>query len=301
MASVLSAASGVSTLTAPSVWFQYCQTASSEPRAAAAPRTRPSRPAASSRSRPAPSLKTISRSCPSSSVEGHLDRRARIQGASHATGQRRPHHRGRLPERAVAADELGAVAGHAATRVVHVEEGRAPGELGVVRVLGEHGAAVRVDRGDHVRGGLPAEVTEDPLHVAGGGQAARSAGGVADLQDRPLHGRRRVHVHPQLRRDAVFGVLEHAVAESMPARVRTVASGRQRRRRPEAAALLVAKVEGLPAGIGDRVVVPGRQAELVGVLGPAVRRTALGDDGAEAGVRQHVDPGRRRHRRPARS
>jgi hypothetical protein len=75
-------------------------------------------------------------------LEVHLDRRARIQGAAHATGQRGPHHRGRLPERAVAADELGAIARHAATRVIHVEEGRAPGELGVVRVLGEEGASV---------------------------------------------------------------------------------------------------------------------------------------------------------------
>ena len=147
-----------------------------------------------------------------------------------------------------------------------------------------------------MRSGLPSQVTEDPLHVAGNGQAARPPGGIPDLEHRPLHRRRRVHVHPQLRRDAVFHVLEHAVTEPVPARVRACASGRQGRRRPEAAALLVPKVERFTAGIGHRVVRPRAQPELVGVLSPAIRRPALRHDGAEPGVRDHVHPGRRRHR-----
>ena len=126
----------------------------------------------------------------SAQFEAHLDRRARIQGAADATGERRPQHRGWPPQRTVAADELGAVARHAPTCVVCVKEGSPAGELGVVHVPGQHRAGVAVDRGDHVRGGLRPQVTQHPLHVAGGRHPARSAGDVAHLQHRPLHRRR---------------------------------------------------------------------------------------------------------------
>ena len=72
------------------------------------------------------------------------------------------------------------------------------------------------------------------------------------------------------------------------------AASRQRRGRPETPALLVADVERLAAGVGDRVVVPGREPEFVAVLRPGVGAAALGDDGAELRVGDHVDPRRGR-------
>ena len=48
------------------------------------------------------------------------------------------------------------------------------------------------------------------------------------------------------------------------------------------AAFFVAKVKGLPSGIAHGIVVPGGEAELVGILAPRVGRTALGDNGAKA-------------------
>ena len=298
---MLSAASGVSTLTAPSVWFQYCQTASIDARAAPLSRTRRSRAGGlvgvASRTEREHDLALLS----VGQFEGHLERGTRVEGRAHAPGERRPEHRRRLPQAAVAADELGAVPRHAAARIVDVEERHPAAELGVVGVSRDHRTGIGIDAGHHVRGGLPAKVAEDPLDVGGDRDAARPAGGVADREDRPLHRRRQVHVHRHGGGDAVLDVFEHAVAEPVAAGVRPVAAGRQRRRRPEAAALLVAQVEGLAAAVGDRVVVPRRQAEFVRVLRPGVGRPALGDDGAEDGVREDVHPGRRRRARPARS
>ena len=60
------------------------------------------------------------------------------------------------------------------------------------------------------------------------------------------------------------------------------------------AALFVAKIKSLPSGITHGIVVPGGEAELVGVLAPRVGRTAFRYHGAEAGVCQHVYPRRGR-------
>ncbi|KAG0767431.1 hypothetical protein G6F22_017655 [Rhizopus arrhizus] len=60
------------------------------------------------------------------------------------------------------------------------------------------------------------------------------------------------------------------------------------------AADLVAQIEGFAAGVGDAVVVPGRQAELMGVARPAIGLPAFRDHGADRGIGNDVDPGRRR-------
>ncbi|KAF5056940.1 hypothetical protein DSECCO2_362120 [anaerobic digester metagenome] len=56
--------------------------------------------------------------------------------------------------------------------------------------------------------------------------------------------------------------------------------------------LLVAKVEGFPSLVCDRVVVPGGEAEFVGVFAPGVGTAAFGDDAPEERVGQHIGPGR---------
>src|SRR5690606_15075181 len=67
----------------------------------------------------------------------------------------------------------------------------------------------------------------------------------------------------------------------------------QRDRRPVRAGLLVAQVEGLAAGVDQRIVVPRREPILVRVLEPGVGAAALADDGAEARVGDDVRPRRR--------
>ena len=157
-------------------------------------------------------------------------RRMGSSAAPDLAGQPRRAHRGRISQRAVAAEEFRAVAGDGARRLVHVEERHASGELACCR-----GCARRARR---CRGPISvttcmadfgAQIAQHPFHVAGRGESARSARLVAHLQHRELDRRIQRHVHPQLGADAVFRVLEHAVAEAVPADVR-------RRRRGSAAA-----------------------------------------------------------------
>jgi Ni,Fe-hydrogenase III small subunit len=69
-----------------------------------------------------------------------------------------------------------------------------------------------------------------------------------------------------------------------------------RRRGPDGAGLLVAQVQHLARLVGDRIVPPGSQPVLAGVLRPGVAAARLGDDEAQAPVGHHVHPGRRRRR-----
>ena len=58
--------------------------------------------------------------------------------------------------------------------------------------------------------------------------------------------------------------------------------------------LLVAQIEGLASGIGHRVIVPGGEPELVGVLHPGVRAAFLADDRSDVRAGDDIDPRRRR-------
>jgi hypothetical protein len=139
LASTLTDSSGVSTCTAPSVRFQYSQTASSARRAAGAPR-KPVHVCAGIVPAPAgahaedklPFLARLE-------FEADLDRRARIEGgtdparqacAAIAAG----------PRRSVATKEFRAVARQRPVRVVDVEERDAIGKLGVVWIAREQRA-----------------------------------------------------------------------------------------------------------------------------------------------------------------
>src|SRR3546814_11880669 len=129
------------------------------------------------------------------------------------------------------------------------------------------------------------QVAEDPFDVAGGAEPACGVTGVAYPQHAELHRRFTCHVHPQLARDAVLLVLVDAVAEAVAHAIRAVAGDGQRGRRPEPPGLLVAAVERLPAGVADRVVVPGRQPELLRLLRPSVagvRSAGRARDGRQA-------------------
>ena len=83
-------------------------------------------------------------------MRGARVERRRRRGPDSST---RPSAAGR-GDRAVAAEELGAVGGERPRPPVDVGEGDAAGEVGVERVAGQQGAGLGVDLGDDVHGRL---------------------------------------------------------------------------------------------------------------------------------------------------
>ncbi len=69
---------------------------------------------------------------------------------------------------------------------------------------------------------------------------------------------------------------------------------RQRRRRPDVTAVLVAQVQNLARRVGDGVVVPGCEPVGLAVVRPCVTAARFRHDEPEGGVGDDVDPGRRR-------
>ena len=108
------------------------------------PENDPTRLRASSASRPTPSVKTISRSCPSARLERNLDRGTRVQAPPRpcrkaGTASWRP------DSRSVPLRPRNSVRSPVTVRLrsSHVEKGDPVGELRVVGVAREQGAAVR--------------------------------------------------------------------------------------------------------------------------------------------------------------
>ena len=93
------------------------------------------------------------------------------------------------------------------------------------------------------------QVAQHPFPVAGDGHAARAARDVAQFQDREFHRGIHRHINPQLGGDAVFGMLEHGIAETVANDIGRCAARGQRGGRPELAGLLVADIERLPGGV----------------------------------------------------
>jgi len=101
-------------------------------------------------------------------LERNLDGGAGVQSRPHLVGEMQAGHGGRMRRRAVAPEELGAVAADGPGRIVHVKESNPVGELDVVGVACEERTALRVDLGDDMHRGFRPQVSEDPLHVSGG-------------------------------------------------------------------------------------------------------------------------------------
>ena len=297
LASASSAGSGVCTCTAPSVRCQCSCTAASACAAAAPPRKRCDQLAgfveAAPHAEPEHDLARLA----VLQVDRHLDRGAGVECGAVTAGQARAPQRRRLRHGTVAADELGAVAGEAALDskcVIDVEEADPVAVVVAVRVACVQRAAFERHVGEHMRRRLGAHVAEHPFDIAGHAQAARPPRAVAQTQHGELHCRIERDEDPQLGVDAVGLVFEEAVSKAMAGGERVVTRAGQRGRRPELAALLVAQVDGLAAAVADRVVVPGREAQLVGVLAPGVGAAGFRDHAAEARVGKHVGPRRRR-------
>lgn len=74
-------------------------------------------------------------------------------------------------ETAVAADEFLAIAGDCARRIVHIDEGNAAGELGVVEIEGQECAGLEIQFALHVKQAFRALVAQHPLPESCGGEA----------------------------------------------------------------------------------------------------------------------------------
>ena len=238
-------------------------------------RKRRTRLLASSASRPTPSLKTISRSCPAASSNGTW---IAAQGSKAAPTL--PESRERFIAAGVRSVPLrprNSVRSPLTVRTASSTSKKAirPRELRVVWIPREQRAARGIDFGDHMHGRFRPQIAQHPFHIARRGEPARSARLVSHLEDRELDRCVQGHVNPQLRADAALRMLEDAVAESVAADVQVRSAPGQRRGGPEVAALFVTQVEGFSARIAHGVIGPGSEAELVGILAPGVGKAAL--------------------------
>ena len=163
------------------------------------------------------------------------------------------------------------------------------------RVAREERAGRRFRARDDVQARSRAVLAEDPLDVERCAQAAPPRRRVAQRELEDLDGLRGRHEDAETRVDAVTRVLVRAVALAVRDGVELAASGRQRRRRPEAPALLVAQIDRFARRIADRIVPPGREPVVVAVLGPREAGREVGRHEAEPRMGDDVDPGRRRH------
>ena len=166
------------------------------------------------------------------------------------------------------------------------------GKVGIEGVPGEDGSGLRIDPRDDVHGRPVPAFAEYPLAEAGDAESPRPVGNVPQPDDRELDRHFDAHVDERLREELILGMLERRVAEAVTAEVGIRSLGGGGGGRPESSRLFVADVESLSAGVADRVVVPGRKAELVGVLVPGISAARFADHRAEERIGQHVDPGR---------
>ena len=188
-------------------------------------------------------------------IELGLHGGARVETRAGLAREMRAVERGRVGERAVAPQELGAAAGEAASGLAHLGEQYPAGRPARVCVASEERSGIWILLCDYVHEVGVTPLAQHQLPVGRERQAPGAAGAVGQLDHHELH--RRVHgdVGGELRRDPRFLVLEDAVAEPVPADVAGLAGSRQGSGRPEGAGLLIAQIERFTAGVAHRVVV----------------------------------------------
>ena len=289
--------SGVRTCTAPSVSSQPRLTASSAAAAAsgaAVPRDegadlRQVAPFAEQEDH-APGLARLE-------ADADLERRAGIEPGAEAAGERLVPERRRPGQRAVAAEEGGAIAGGRAEAVAGVGEGHPPRELVVPGVGGEDGAGGRVALGHDVLLLPGLRRSQHPLGVAEDGEAPGQGALVGQRQQRELHRVHGVHEDVEGAADAVHRPREAGhpgpVADHEPA-APLVPRQRPRGGRPRLAAAVVADQDGLGGRVGDRIVGEGREPVLAAVPGPGEGRPRGRDHRPEGRAGDDVGPGQGR-------
>src|SRR5262245_49241276 len=118
-------------------------------------------------------------------------------------------------------------------------------------------------------------VAKNPFPVARYGYPARTTREVPQFQDREFYRRIHGYINGQLGNDAILSVFKYAIAEAMSDDVGRRCGCRQRCWRPKVSALLIADVKGLSRGVRNRIVVPRRETQLVGILRPSVAAAVL--------------------------
>src|SRR5581483_1050721 len=157
---------------------------------------------------------------------------------------------------------------------------------------GANRAGTRIDARAHVRSGMRALLAQHPFDIARDRNSSCARAGVAQFQQAQLHRLLARCEHAQFAAQIRMRVFVARVAEAMRDQVRIVAARRRWRRRPELAGFLVAQPNRFAARIGERIVVPRRQPELVRVFGERVGAAGFGNHAAENFIGQHVAPGR---------
>ena len=223
----------------------------------------------------------VSRLLAGGQIKRHLHRAARIQPRSGFSGKPCSLEGRWIGKTAVPAQKLFPITGEGSRGFAHVHEGDTLGELGIKGIARQQGAGFEVHLGLHVQQALLAQLSQHPFPVAGDGQRRGPPRDVAQFQNGELHRRVHGHINRQFGDDAVLGVFEHGIAKAMTDDVGRRAARGQRRGRPELPGLLVPDVKGFPGGVGDGVVVPGRQAKLVAIFDPGVGAAALRNDRPE--------------------
>ncbi|MNJ37091.1 hypothetical protein D3C77_318980 [compost metagenome] len=145
-----------------------------------------------------------------------------------------------------------------------------------------------------MHGRLAAQVAQYPFDKAGCRQSPYPPAGVGDLEPGEFDWRVQGDENPQFAAQTVFDIFEDAVAKAVTGAISARARAGLRSGRPELTAVFVTQVYGFATGIAYRVVVPGREPELMGILAPRVGAASLRHDAAELRIGQHIDPWRRR-------
>ncbi len=165
----------------------------------------------------------------------------------------------------------------------------------VPRVAGEQRTSGGIAFGDDGRRRAAARQAEHPFDKGGDRQDAATVREVSKGEARDLERVRQRHVLEQVEADALRCDLEAAVPSPVPGDVRRLLDpDRQRRRRPQGAAVEIVDVENLTGAIADRIVGPGGELVVAAVLRPGIAAAFGGDLEAEGGIGDDIDPRRRR-------
>ena len=226
----------------------------------------------------------------------HVQGAARVETGAEAIRQHARGHCSGARERAVAADELGPVAGHRPHGFAGPGEGDAVGKPRVVRIVRDERPGGRVATGDHMPLVPHPRRAEQPFVVAVDAERPGSPGRVGQRQPRRLHRFGWKHEDLELLVQLPCGPFEARDAGAMAYHPRGLWRSRQRTRRgaPHLAAFLVSEKDRLRRRVGDRVVRKRRQPVLATVARPGEGGARGRDDGAELAIGQHVGPRRRR-------
>ena len=163
----------------------------------------------------------------------------------------------------------------------------------VVCVARQQRTTARILPANHVQGGFLFQITSNPFGVAGNLQMTASRGAIHQPQLPELHRPFAIDKHPQTAFNAALLMFEYAIAKAMSRAVFPLSRARLRRRRPQIPPFHITDIQRLPAPIGHRIVMPGRQAIFMRILIPSVRLPTFTDHRTKMRVRQDIAP---RHR-----